>query len=69
MCQACLHEICDIGTRKYNCKNLEVHHIVPIEEDESLKLDDDNLITLCEGHHKLAEAGEIKRETLKSFII
>lgn len=68
MCQACLHELHDIGTRKYNCKDLEVHHIVPIEEDETLKLDDNNLITLCEGHHKLAESGAITRETLRGLL-
>ena len=68
MCQACLFKLHDIGTRQYNCKDLQVHHIIPIEEDETLKLDDDNLITLCEGHHKLAESGVIKRETLRNVL-
>jgi len=30
----------------------EVHHIVPIEEDFSKALDYDNLIALCDEHHR-----------------
>lgn len=30
----------------YNTDTLEVHHIIPIEEDDDRKLDDDNLITV-----------------------
>ena len=35
--------------------DLSVHHIVPIAQDESRRLDDDNLITLCRRHHELVE--------------
>lgn len=63
LCQACLHEF--PGTvHKYNSNNLSVHHIVPLDEDFSRKLDDDNLITLCAGHHKQADMGIIGKNTL-----
>ena len=47
-----------------NYKSLEVHHIVPIAEDYSKRLDNDNLICLCQFHHKMAEIGEITRDEL-----
>lgn len=53
----------------YNYKRLSVHHIIPLEEDTSKGLDDDNLITLCYDHHTQAEAGEITRAYLKSLVI
>ena len=47
-----------------NHKNLEVHHIVPLAEDFNKRLDNENLICLCQFHHKMAEHGEILREEL-----
>jgi hypothetical protein len=41
-----------------------VHHIIPIAEDDSKRLDNDFLITLCEFHHEAAEAGKIPRAEL-----
>ena len=35
---------------KYNYEGLEVHHIIPLEEDYSRRLDSYNLITLCNMH-------------------
>ena len=46
---------------RYTYKELEVHHIVPIEEDYSKRLDETNLITLCRYHHELAEKNTIPR--------
>ncbi|MCI8387039.1 MAG: HNH endonuclease [Clostridiales bacterium] len=67
LCQACLHEL--PGTiRKYNSVNLSVHHIVPLSEDYSRRLDDDNLITLCSGHHSQADRGVISRRELREMI-
>lgn len=43
---------------------LSVHHIVPLSEDFSLRLDDSNLITLCRYHHTRAECGAISRKVL-----
>lgn len=47
-----------------NYKNLEAHHIISIAEDYNKRLDNDNIITLCQMHHKMAERGEIPREVL-----
>lgn len=44
--------------------NLEVHHIIPLAEDFDRRLDDENLITLCQAHHKAAERGDVDRGTL-----
>lgn len=63
LCQACLREL-EGTVRKYEYETLEVHHIIPIEEEPQRQLDDDNLITLCRTHHEMAERGDIKRETL-----
>ncbi len=48
--------------RQYNTTNLSVHHIVPIEEDYNKRLADDNLITVCDVHHEMCEAGKISRD-------
>ncbi len=53
--------------RQYQNTGLSVHHIVPLEEDWSLRLDDDNLITLCSWHHDMAERGQISRAELKTL--
>ena len=47
---------------------LEVHHIVPIEEDYTKRLDSSNLITLCRYHHEMAEANEISKEELLGMV-
>ena len=52
----------------YNSKYLEVHHIIPLAEDFSRKLDEDNLITLCELHHEEADKGIISRQELAELI-
>lgn len=60
LCQMSLRE----DPSRYVYTNLEVHHIIPIEEDWDKRLDDDNLITLSEEYHEKAERGEIPKETL-----
>lgn len=57
-CRYCLEH----GT--VTTRDLSVHHIIPINEDESVWLENDNLITLCYEHHEEAEKGLIDRETL-----
>ena len=65
LCRLCLP---GDGYKRLNNENLEVHHIVPIEQDESLAFDESNLITLCRQHHEEAEAaGEAMRETLRAL--
>lgn len=67
LCQVCLAGKYDTNYI-YNYSQLEIHHIVPIEEDYSKRLDSHNLITLCNYHHKMAEEGQISREELIAMI-
>ena len=61
LCKACLRE------NVFTYDGLEVHHIVPLEEAPELGFEEDNLITLCEKHHELAERGGISREDLQEL--
>lgn len=67
LCQVCLTGKYETNYR-YTYKELEVHHIIPIEEDYSKRLDSDNLITLCRYHHELAESGQISREEMQEIV-
>ncbi len=53
---------------QFNYNKLEVHHIEKLNENYDKRLDNDNLITLCAHHHKLADNGEIPKEELKELI-
>ena len=64
MCQMCLQNKYNT-INQINWSNLEVHHI---QDDYSLRLDDENLITLCRYHHELAENGTIPQSELKEII-
>lgn len=67
LCRVCINNLYHT-LNTYNYDKLEVHHIVPIEEDYDKRLDNDNLITLCSFHHKMAERGDIPREELIKLI-
>lgn len=67
LCQVCIRKIYNT-IKRYNYMDIEVHHIVPLRENYELRLEDDNLISLCKYHHELAEKGDIPRELLKSMI-
>ena len=71
MCQACLHKLTENGSSRINGENLSVHHIIPLvdDADREYALDDDWLITLCEYHHKLADAGAIKAKVLHEIAV
>ena len=56
------------GEVRYNSKDLQVHHIDPLEEAWERRLDDDNLITACPKHHKMAERGKIPRAELRAMV-
>ena len=63
-----LCEVCrDHNVFVYN--NLEVHHITPIREDESLYLNNENLICLCPECHTKADQGEIDRDYLRQLAL
>lgn len=67
LCQVCIRKLYNT-LKQFNYIDIEVHHITSLREDYELRLDDDNLITLCKYHHELAERGEIPRELLRSMI-
>ena len=50
-----------------NNNNLECHHIVKIEENESLAYELDNIITLCQQHHMEVENDSTKRDYLREL--
>lgn len=62
--------LCRLGLHTVDGKisyvsEVDVHHITPLIEDYSLRLENDNLICLCNYHHELAEKGVISREILR----
>lgn len=63
ICQICIRKKYNTK-QQYNSKELSVHHIVSLDENDSLRLADSNLITICEEHHKMAEMGIIPRVLL-----
>lgn len=67
LCQICIREMYDTY-RKYNCNDLQVHHAVPINASKELRLDDNNLITLCSMHHAMCDRGEISSDEVKKII-
>jgi 5-methylcytosine-specific restriction endonuclease McrA len=65
------NHLCEVCRREgiYTYDNLEVHHITKIKDDDSLLLDDGNLICLCEYHHKLADDGKLDKDYLRSLAL
>lgn len=61
LCEVCLAE------GRINYKDIEVHHIVKIKDDRAGLLDNDNLICLCQEHHKKADKNEIAASYLKEL--
>ena len=67
LCQVCLANL--YNTMNWlNYKAVEVHHITPIQEDYTKRLDNDNLISLCSYHHHMADKGEIPRAVLYELV-
>lgn len=63
LCRACLAKL--VGTvKRFNPEKLSVHHIEPLSKAWERRLDNGNLITLCEYHHELAESGKIAANIL-----
>lgn len=58
-----LCEVCkDIGEITF--ENIEVHHIIKVKDDKSKLLENENLICLCQEHHKQADNNEIDQDYL-----
>ena len=67
LCQVCLRNLYNT-LDCLNFKTVEVHHITSINEDYNRRLDNDNLISLCSYHHKMADKGQIPREELYKIV-
>ena len=63
LCQVCIRNLHGT-TYIYNYNDLSVHHIVSLKEDFEKRLDNDNLITVCQRHHEAAESGLISKVVL-----
>lgn len=62
LCQICLKH------NAFTYKDLSVHHIQPIAEQPALRLENSNLITVCEIHHRECEIGKIPRAEQQSIV-
>lgn len=67
LCQVCLRNLYNTFN-SLSYKTVEVHHITPIAEDYDRRLDNDNLISLCSYHHKMADKGIIPKEILYEIV-
>lgn len=63
LCRLCLK------AGRLNPDGLSTHHIIPLEETMDYATDPDWCITLCDQHHKAADAGEHDRESLHRLAI
>ena len=68
LCQICFRELYQT-IDKLNYENLSVHHCEPLNENFDKRLDDDNLLTVCEYHHRLCDNGTIPQDEVKRIII
>ena len=66
LCQVCLRGLYE-PTRRYESSGLEVHHIEKVVDCFEKRLEGANLLTLCERHHEMADAGMIPAEQLKGI--
>ena len=67
LCQICIRELYNTVT-KYNTEELSVNHNTPINEDYNKRLDNNNLLTVCDYHHKMCDRGEIARKEVQKII-
>ena len=63
------HYLCEVCKDKgrITYEGIEVHHIIKVKDDESLLLDNNNLICLCTAHHKQADNNQLDINYLKDL--
>lgn len=67
LCQICIRE--RYHTIKIlNHESLSVHHNVPLIEDYDKRLENGNLLTVCEYHHRLCDNGTILQREVQEII-
>ena len=63
LCEVCMDDKYNT-INQLNFKDLETHHIEPLNENYNRRLDNLNLVVLCQQHHKMAEKNDIPKEYL-----
>ena len=63
------HYLCEVcrDRGELTHEGLEVHHIIKVKDDQSLLLDNMNLICLCTAHHHEADEGKLSKEYLETL--
>ncbi len=67
LCQVCIRNLYGT-TRMFNSNDLSVHHANKLNDAYEQRLDNNNLLTLCGKHHKMADDGLIPKEQILSII-
>ena len=67
LCRVCEANLYNT-VQQFSFIGVEVHHIEKLNEDFNKRLDNDNLISLCRYHHKMADDGKIPKEELYKLI-
>ena len=67
LCRVCEANLYNT-VQQFNYNEVEVHHIEKLSECFDKRLDNDNLISLCRYHHKMADDGKITKEELHGLI-
>ncbi|NEY99252.1 hypothetical protein G4D62_08055 [Bacillus shackletonii] len=63
LCQLCVRNLYHT-LQRYTFNNTQVHHVIPMKEDEDRNLwyNSENLLLVCKYHHDMCERGEVPRE-------
>lgn len=67
-CLVCLDELRRTYHHSGSLSGTEVHHITPLSDNFDLRLEDENLITLCRDHHEQAESGGLSADYLRALV-
>ena len=62
--------LCEVCRKQgvYTYDGLEVHHITKLRDNPDGLLDDDNLICLCNYHHRQADDGTLSADYLRELV-
>jgi 5-methylcytosine-specific restriction endonuclease McrA len=67
LCQICKRDLYDTKI-KYNHRDLQVHHAISLLDNENLRLENSNLITLCPMHHTMCDRADIPYSKVREII-
>ena len=68
LCQICMRELYNT-INQFTYDGLSVHHNEPLNENFDKRLDNLNLLTVCEYHHRLCDNGTIGQEEVRKIIM